>query len=184
VYWWIRQALTRAIADQSRTIRLPVHIAELLSKLAGAERKLTVELGREPTVDEVAAYLDVNPERIKAVHRAARMPLSLEAPLDEEGVLTLGDVIGDDHSTDAARESAEAADLSERLDSALGKLDLRQRRVLRMRFGLDRRAERTLGEVGEELGVSRERVRQIEAEALAELRHMPGLRRELLEYIG
>jgi RNA polymerase primary sigma factor len=184
VYWWIRQALTRAIADQSRTIRLPVHVAELLSKLAGAERKLTIELGREPTVDEVAAYLDVDPERIKAVRRAARMPVSLEAPLDEEGQLTLGDVIGDDHSTEAARESAEAADLSERLDSALGELDPRQRQVLRLRFGLDRRPERTLGEVGEELGVSRERVRQIEAEALAELRRMPGLRRELVEYIA
>jgi RNA polymerase primary sigma factor len=184
VYWWIRQALTRAIADQSRTIRLPVHIAELLSKMAGAERKLTVDLGREPTVDEVAAYLDVDPERINAVRRAARMPLSLEAPLDQDGQLTLSDVIGDDHGSQAAGESAEAADLSERLDSALGKLNPRQRQVLRLRFGLDRRLERTLEEVGEEIGVSRERVRQIEAEALAELRRMPGLRRELLEYIA
>ena len=184
VYWWIRQALTRAIADQSRTIRLPVHIGEFLSKLAGAERKLAAELGREPTVDEVAAYLDVNPERINAVRRAARMPLSLEAPLGEAGELTRGDLIVDDLSTETAAESAEATDLSERLESALDELNPRQRQVLRLRFGLDRRHERTLGEVGEELGVSRERVRQIEAEALAQLRRMPGLRRELLEYIA
>jgi RNA polymerase primary sigma factor len=184
VYWWIRQALTRAIADQSRTIRLPVHIAELLSKMAGAERKLTSEFGREPTVEEVATYLDVSSERIYAVRRAARIPLSLEAPLDEEGHLTLGDVIGDDLSAEAAGEAAESADLSERLDSALGRLDPRQRQVLCLRFGLDRRHERTLEEVGGELGVSRERVRQIEAEALAELRRMPGLRGELLEYLA
>ena len=132
----------------------------------------------------MAEYLDVNPERINAVRRAARMLLSLEAPLGEDGELTRGDLIVDDLSTEAAAESAEATDLSERLESALDELNPRQRRVLRLRFGLDRRHERTLGEVGEELGVSRERVRQIEAEALAQLRRMPGLRRELLEYIA
>jgi RNA polymerase primary sigma factor len=183
VYWWIRQALTRAIADQSRTIRLPVHIAELLSKLAGAERKLSIELAREPTVDEVAAYLDVSPERINAVRRAARMPLSLDSPLGEDGELARGELIADDLSAEAAAQSAEAADLSARLGSALDELNPRQREVLRLRFGLDRRTERTLDEVGDELGVSRERVRQIEAEAFAHLRRMPGLRLELLEYI-
>jgi RNA polymerase primary sigma factor len=184
VYWWIRQALTRAIADQSRTIRLPVHIAELLSKIAGAERKLTIELGREPTVEEVAQYLDVDPERVSAVRRAARMPLSLDSPFGEDGELTRGDLIADDFSTEAAGQSAEASDLSAWVESALDELKPRQREVLRLRFGLNRRPGRTLEEVGEELGVSRERVRQIEAEALAELRRMPGLRRELLEYIA
>jgi RNA polymerase sigma factor (sigma-70 family) len=183
VYWWIRQALTRAIADQSRTIRLPVHIAELLSKMAGAERKLTIELGREPTVDEVAQYLDVDPERVSAVRRAARMPLSLDSPFGESGELTRGDLIADDLSSEAG-QLAEASDLSARLESALDELNPRQREVLRLRFGLNRRSEHTLEEVGEELGVSCERVRQIEAEALAQLRRMPGLRFEGLEYIG
>jgi RNA polymerase primary sigma factor len=184
VYWWIRQAVTRAIADQSRTIRLPVHVTEFLTKTARAERELAAELGREPSVDEVAQYLDIDPERINEARRAARMPLSLETPLGEDGELTRGDLIGDDMATEAARESAEASDLSERLESALDELHPRERQVLRLRFGLDRGHERTLGEVGEELGVSRERIRQIEAEALAKLRRMPRLRRELLEYVS
>src|SRR5919197_2172936 len=184
VYWWIRQAVTRAIADQSRTICLPVHAVEFLTKTARAERELAAELGREPSVDEVAQYLDIDPERINEARRAARMPLSLETPLGEDGELTRGDLIGDDTATDAARESAEASDLSERLESALDELHPRERQVLRLRFGLDRGHERTLGEVGEELGVSRERIRQIEAEALAKLRRMPRLRRELLEYVS
>ena len=184
VYWWIRQAVTRAIADQSRTIRLPVHVTEFLTKTARAERELAAELGREPTVDEVAQYLDIDPERINEARRAARMPLSLETPLGEDGELTRGDLIGDDSAAEAARESAEASDLSERLESALDELHPRERQVLRLRFGLDRGHERTLGEVGEELGVSRERIRQIEAEALAKLRRMPRLRRELLEYVS
>jgi RNA polymerase primary sigma factor len=135
VYWWIRQALTRAIADQSRTIRLPVHIAELLSKMAGAERKLTIELGREPTVDEVAQYLDVDPERVSAARRAACMPPSLDSPLGEDGEVTRGDLIADNLSTEAAGQSAEASDLSTRLESALDELNPRQREVLRLRFG-------------------------------------------------
>jgi len=184
VYWWIRQAVTRAIADQSRTIRLPVHVTEFLTKTARAERELAAELGREPSVDEVAQYLDIDPERINEARRAARMPLSLETPLGEDGELTRGDLIGDDSAAEAARESAEASDLSERLESALDELHPRERQVLRLRFGLDRGHERTLGEVGEELGVSRERIRQIEAEALAKLRRMPRLRRELLEYVS
>ena len=184
VYWWIRQAVTRAIADQSRTIRLPVHVTEFLTKTARAERELAAELGREPTVDEVAQYLDIDPERINEARRAARMPLSLETPLGEDGELTRGDLIGDDTAAEAARESSEASDLSERLESALDELHPRERQVLRLRFGLDRGHERTLGEVGEELGVSRERIRQIEAEALAKLRRMPRLRRELLEYVS
>ena len=109
VYWWIRQAVTRAIADQSRTIRLPVHVTEFLTKTARAERELAAELGREPTVDEVAQYLDIDPERINEARRAARMPLSLETPLGEDGELTRGDLIGDDTAAEAARESSEAS---------------------------------------------------------------------------
>jgi RNA polymerase primary sigma factor len=184
VYWWIRQAVTRAIADQSRTIRLPVHINEFLGRLARAERELAAELVREPTVDEVAQYLDVDPQRINEVRCAARMPVSLETPLGEDSDLTRGDLIGDDLTVEAAGESAEAADLSERLEAALDELCPRERHVLRLRFGLERQHARTLSEVGEELGVSRERIRQIEAEALAKLRRMPRLRQELLEYIA
>src|SRR6202158_307839 len=120
VYWWIRQAVTRAIADQSRTIRLPVHVTEFLTKTARAERELAAELGREPTVDEVAQVLDIDPERINEARRAARMPLSLETPLGEDGELTRGDLIGDDTAADAARESSGASDLSERARGALG----------------------------------------------------------------
>ncbi|MBV9358755.1 MAG: sigma-70 family RNA polymerase sigma factor, partial [Chloroflexi bacterium] len=104
VYWWIRQSLTRAIADQSRTIRLPVHVAEFLSKLAHGERELSARFGRQPTVDEMAQYLDIDPERINMVRRAARVPLSLEAPLGEDGELTRGDVIGDELAADEAGE--------------------------------------------------------------------------------
>ena len=184
VYWWIRQAVTRAVTEQSRAIRLPAHVTELLTRIARAERELAAELGREPTVGEVAQVLDMAPERIMETRRAARMTLSLETPLGEDGGLTRGDLIGDDAATEAARESAEAADLSTRLESALDQLHPRERQVLRLRFGFERGYARTLGEVGEELGISPERTRQIEAEALNKLRHMPRLRRDLLEYVS
>jgi RNA polymerase primary sigma factor len=182
VYWWIRQSVTRAIADQSRTIRLPVHITEALGRTARGERELTCQLGREPTLEELAAHVDVEPSRIREIRHAARVPLSLETPVGEDGDVTRGDLIGDENASDAVRASVEANDLSERLAAAIDELHPRERQVLRMRFGLDRGDERTLGEISNELGVSRERVRQIETEALGKLRRMPRLRRELLEY--
>jgi RNA polymerase primary sigma factor len=184
VYWWIRQAVTRAVAEQSRTIRLPVHVTEFLTKVARAERELAAGLARQPTTDEVAQFLDIDPERIAEIRRAARMTLSLETPMGENGELTRGDLIRDDTATEAANETSEASDLSNRLESLLDELHPRERQVLRLRFGLDGGHEQTLGEVGEELGVSRERIRQIEAEALGKLRRMPRLRRELLEYLA
>jgi RNA polymerase primary sigma factor len=182
VYWWIRQAVTRAIADQSRSIRLPVHVTESLGKIGRAERELGVELGREPSIDEIAERLGVEPARIRETRRVARATLSLETPMGEDGELARGDLIGDEQATAAAQEAVEAGDLAERLESALDELLPRERHVLRQRFGLAGGRERTLGEVAEEMGVSRERVRQIETEALAKLRHMRHLRHELFGY--
>jgi RNA polymerase primary sigma factor len=181
IYWWIRQAVTRCVAEQSRTIRLPGQVIELLTRTARAERDLATELGRQPTLDEVGQYLDIDPDRITEARRASRMPVSLEAPLGEDGELTQGDLIGDDAAAEAAHRSSEASDLSERLQSALDELHPRERQVLRLRFGLDRGYDRTQGEVGEQLGVSRELIGQIEAKGLRKLRHMPSLR-ELQEY--
>ncbi|MBV9580489.1 MAG: sigma-70 family RNA polymerase sigma factor [Chloroflexi bacterium] len=184
VYWWIRQAVTRAVAEQSRTIRLPGHVIEFLTKTARAERELGGQLGRQPTTEEVADYLEVEPERIAEARRAARMPLSLESPLGDEGDLTRGDLISDEAAGEAAHRSSENADLSERLASALDELHPYERQILRLRFGLDRGHERTLREMSRELGLSSERIRQIETAGLTKLRHMPGLRRDLLPYVA
>jgi RNA polymerase primary sigma factor len=182
-YWWIRQAVRRAIVDQSRTIRLPGHVAELLTRVNRAERELTARLGRQPLRDEVAQFLETDPERIEEARRAGLAPLSLEAPVGEGEALTRGDLIGDHAAGDAARASTEATDLRERLGSALDGLPARERQVLELRFGLDRGQERTLGEVGDELGISRERVRQVETSALRKLRADPLVRRSLREYL-
>ena len=184
VYWWIRQAMTRALADQSRTIRLPVHAVELLSKVTRLERELLAATGVVPSLEEVAERLGLEPERIIEAKRAAQAPLSIEAPLGDDSDLTRGDMLGDESAAQAVHRSAERHELSERLSAALAALDPRERAVLRMRFGLDRSDERTLTEVAELLGVSRERIRQIEQAALAKLRRMPGLRREIVEYLA
>jgi RNA polymerase primary sigma factor len=183
VYWWIRQAITRAITDQGRAIRLPAHTVELLQRIARAEADLATELRREPTVDEVAQYLDLDPLPIYDVLRAARRPLSLEAPLGDTDDLTRADMLADDMMVDHVTSSAEAADLAARLERALHELPPRERLVLRLRFGLDRGYGRTLAEVGAELGVTRERVRQIEATGLAELRRLVRLHHELHDYL-
>ena len=180
-YWWIRQAVTRAIADQARTIRVPVHMIELIGDVYRVSRDLQQELGREPEPDEIAVEMGTSAEKVRQIIRAARQPISLETPVGEEEESTLADFIADR----AARAPAEAAAqelLKEHVEDALQQLSERERAVLKMRFGLIDGRDRTLGEIGEELGVSRERVRQIEAEALAKLRQ-PKLRAKLREYL-
>jgi RNA polymerase primary sigma factor len=183
VYWWIRQAMTRSLADQSRTIRLPVHAVELLTRVMRAERELTAQTGEQPTVDELARLLDLDVERIIEARRAAQTPLSIEAPLSDDSDMTRGDMLGDENAGTAAHREVEMQELSRRLSLALDLLDPRERRILQMRFGL-RGDERTLSEVAQVMGVSRERVRQIEQAALAKLRRMPGLKSEMIEYLA
>ncbi len=184
VYWWIRQAMTRALADQSRTIRLPVHAVELLTRVTRAERELHATTGVEPSLEEVALFLGLDLERIIEAKRAAQTPLSIEAPLNDDSDMTRGDTLNDEGAMHAAYREVESRELAERLTAALDTLDPRERRVLQMRFGLERGEERTLTEVAETMGVSRERIRQIEQAALNKLRRMPNLRREVIEYLA
>jgi RNA polymerase primary sigma factor len=184
VYWWIRQAMTRSLADQSRTIRLPVHAVELLTRVTRAERELQARTGKEPTVEELADLLGLEIERIIEAKRAAQTPLSIEAPLGDDSDMTRGDLLGDETAGNAAHREVETRELAERLGLALMSLEPRERRVLQLRFGLDLGEERTLSEVAETMGVSRERIRQIEQAALAKLRRLPGLRREVIEYLA
>jgi len=180
-YWWIRQAVTRAIADQARTIRVPVHMIELIGDVYKVSRELQQGLGREPNAEEIAAEMKTTAEKVRQILRAAKQPISLETPVGEDEGNTISDFIADR----GARVPSEAADdamLKVQVENALQELNGRERQVLRMRFGLEDGRDRTLGEIGEELGVSRERVRQIEAEALAKLRQ-PKLRNRLREYI-
>ena len=168
--WWIRQAITRAIADQSRTIRIPVHMGETISKIKKASIQLLHENGHEPTVEEIAEYIDTSPDKIKEAMRASQEPVSLETPIGEEEDSHLGDFIPDD-STLTPQEAALQAMLKEQLDSVLSTLTPREEKVIRLRFGLDDGRPRTLEEVGEVFDVTRERIRQIEAKALRKLRH-------------
>jgi RNA polymerase primary sigma factor len=180
-YWWIRQAVTRAIADQARTIRVPVHMIELIGDVYKVSRELQQGLWREPDAEEIAQVMKTTAEKVRQILRAAKQPISLETPVGEDEGNTISDFIADR----GARVPSEAADdamLKIHVEKALEELNGRERQVLRMRFGLEDGRDRTLGEIGEELGVSRERVRQIEAEALAKLRQ-PKLRNRLREYI-
>jgi RNA polymerase primary sigma factor len=174
--WWIRQAVTRAIADQSRTIRIPVHMGDQINKLLRASHRLTQELGREPTSEELAAAMDLPTRKAEDMLRVARRPLSLETPTDDEGESELGDFIEDQDSV-APEESVTSGLLRDLLRGILQDLPPREVQILQMRYGLIDGETFTLEQVGKKLGVTRERVRQIEAQALSRLRHPTHSRR-------
>ena len=179
--WWIRQAITRAIADQARTIRIPVHMVETMNKVLRIQRQMLQELGREPTVDEVAAKVDLSPDRVRDIQRIALEPLSLETPVGEEDDSFLGDFVADD-SAISPDSAAERERLKDEIEMALLELNPREQQVMRLRFGLDDGQIRTLEEVGREVGVTRERIRQIESKTLAKLRH-PTRSQRLRDYL-
>ena len=180
--WWIRQAVTRAIADQGRTIRVPVHMGDQINKLLRIQHQLTQRLGREPTVEELAISLDVPPKKVENMIQVARRPLSLETPTDDEEDSVLGDFIEDDEAP-PPDETATYNLLKEHLDDVLNGLPPREVRILQLRYGLLDGQAYTLEEVGRKMGVTRERVRQIEAQALRRFRH-PSIRRKLRDYLG
>ena len=179
--WWIRQAITRAIADQARTIRIPVHMVETINKLIRVSRQLLQELGREPTPEEIAAELDMPVERVREILKISQEPVSLETPIGEEEDSHLGDFIQDDNVPVPAEAAAQTL-LKEQLDEVLDTLTEREQKVLRLRFGMNDGRARTLEEVGREFDVTRERIRQIEAKALRKLRH-PSRSRKLRDYL-
>lgn len=179
--WWIRQAITRAIADQARTIRIPVHMVETINKLIRVSRQLLQELGREPTPEEIAKEMDIPVERVREIMKIAQEPVSLETPIGEEEDSHLGDFI-EDVDAPAPAEAASYMLLKEQLEEVLDTLTPREEKVLRLRFGLDDGRSRTLEEVGQEFGVTRERIRQIEAKALRKLRH-PSRSKKLKDFL-
>ena len=179
--WWIRQAITRAIADQARTIRIPVHMVETINKLIRVSRQLLQELGREPTPEEIAEELDMSVERVREILKISQEPVSLETPIGEEEDSHLGDFIQDENVPVPA-EAAATALLKEQLNEVLDTLTEREQKVLRLRFGMNDGRARTLEEVGKEFDVTRERIRQIEAKALRKLRH-PSRSRKLRDYL-
>ena len=179
--WWIRQAITRAIADQARTIRIPVHMVETINKLIRVSRQLLQELGREPSPEEIAEELDMPVERVREILKISQEPVSLETPIGEEEDSHLGDFIQDDN-VPVPPEAAAATLLKEQLGEVLNTLTDREQKVLRLRFGMNDGRARTLEEVGKEFDVTRERIRQIEAKALRKLRH-PSRSRKLRDYL-
>jgi RNA polymerase primary sigma factor len=179
--WWIRQAITRAIADQARTIRIPVHMVETINKLIRVSRQLLQELGREPTPAEIGREMGFSEEKVREIQKIAQDPVSLETPIGEEEDSHLGDFIPDDDAL-APADAASYTLLKEQLTEVLGTLTEREEKVLRLRFGLDDGRTRTLEEVGREFNVTRERIRQIEAKALRKLRH-PSRSKKLKDYL-
>ena len=179
--WWIRQAITRAIADQARTIRIPVHMVETINKLTRVSRQLLQELGREPSPEEIAEEMDIPVEKVREIQKISQEPVSLETPIGEEEDSHLGDFIQDENVPVPA-EAAAATLLREQLDDELATLTEREQKVLRLRFGLDDGKARTLEEVGKEFQVTRERIRQIEAKAIRKLRQ-PSRSKKLQDYL-
>lgn len=179
--WWIRQAITRAIADQARTIRIPVHMVETINKLIRVQRQLLQDLGREPSPEEIAEDMDLTPEKVREILKIAQEPVSLETPIGEEDDSHLGDFIEDHEATSPAEHAAYEL-LKEQLEDVLDTLTDREENVLRLRFGLDDGRTRTLEEVGKVFGVTRERIRQIEAKALRKLRH-PSRSKRLKDFL-
>lgn len=179
--WWIRQAITRSIADQARTIRIPVHMVETINKLIRVSRQLLQEIGREPTPDEIGEEMGISPEKVREIMKIAQEPVSLETPIGEEEDSHLGDFI-EDEDAPAPASAASFILLKEQLDDVLDTLTDREKRVLELRFGIEDGRPRTLEEVGKEFGVTRERIRQIEAKALRKLRH-PSRSKKLKDYL-
>jgi RNA polymerase primary sigma factor len=179
--WWIRQAITRAIADQARTIRIPVHMVEHMNRVTRMKRQMHQELEREPTVDELAAQVQLPPDRVRELLRISQDPLSLDSPVGEEDESNLGDFI-EDESVDSPADAATRAMLHDAVVEVLGELSEREQEIVRLRFGLDGGRAKTLEEVGQEFGVTRERIRQIEAKTLAKLRH-PQRSQRLREFL-
>lgn len=180
--WWIRQAITRAIADQARTIRVPVHMVETINKLARIQRQLTLELNREPTEEELAKKMGTTPDKIRDIYKISQEPVSLETPIGEEDDSHLGDFIKDERNV-SPEEYATNELLKDEIAEVLLTLTEREEKVIRLRFGLDDGKSKTLEEVGQIFGVTRERIRQIEAKALRKLRH-PSRSRKLKDYMG
>ncbi|ANY75687.1 RNA polymerase sigma factor RpoD [Paenibacillus lactis] len=179
--WWIRQAITRSIADQARTIRIPVHMVETINKLVRVSRQLLQELGREPTPEEIAKEMDITPEKVREILKVSQEPVSLETPVGEESDSNLGDFIEDQDAL-APADAAAFELLKEQLEEVLDTLTDREENVLRLRFGLEDGRTRTLEEVGQVFGVTRERIRQIEAKALRKLRH-PSRSKRLKDFL-
>ena len=179
--WWIRQAITRAIADQARTIRIPVHMVETINKLIRVSRQLLQELGRDPKPEEIAKEMDMSEEKVREIMKIAQDPVSLETPIGEEEDSHLGDFIPDEDAL-APAEAAAYSLLKDQIEEVLGSLNEREQKVLKLRFGLEDGRARTLEEVGKEFDVTRERIRQIEAKALRKLRH-PSRSKKLIDYL-
>ena len=179
--WWIRQAITRSIADQARTIRIPVHMVESINRVHRVQRQMVQQLEREPTVDELAAEVGLSPERVREIQRISLDPLSLDSPVGDEDDSYLADFIKDD-GADEPDDVATRQMLQNEVRNVLGELNEREQQVVVMRFGLDDEQPRTLEEVGKEFGVTRERIRQIESKTLAKLRH-PHRSQKLREYL-
>jgi RNA polymerase primary sigma factor len=179
--WWIRQAITRAIADQARTIRIPVHMVETINKLLRIQRQLLQDLGREPTPEEIGREMEMSPERVQEIQKLAQEPVSLETPIGEEDDSNLGDFIEDSDAI-VPIDAASFILLQEQLDAILHSLSEREKKVIQLRFGLTDGHPRTLEEVGQEFGVTRERIRQIESKTLSKLRH-PSRSQKLRDYL-